>query len=159
MKLRIRASGIVLDADNRILLVNERSANNESEHWMPPGGGFEEQDSSMLACMQREVWEETGLVVQGGRLIYIREFAESSQQTHHLELSFLVRDFQGEINFNRPQELVETGLTRQTRWFSQEETKDFAVYPKYLREEFWVSLASGLEQTKYLGVTKEGEEW
>ncbi len=104
MKPRIRCAGIVLDAENRTLLVHEQSLSNKMQFfWIPPGGGLEEQDSSVLACMEREVREETGLIVQGGRLLYLREFVDINNQTHNLEIMFLVRDFQGEINPNHPQ--------------------------------------------------------
>ena len=65
--------------------------------WVPPGGGLEPQDSSTIACVKREYFEETGLSVEVGRLIYVREFREDSRNRYHLELYYLADAVSGEI--------------------------------------------------------------
>jgi 8-oxo-dGTP diphosphatase len=153
MKHRIRAAGLVLDPDQRILLVRETDPVTGSEFWVPPGGGLEPQDSSVIACLQRELKEETGLTIQAGRLVYLREFAETSRQVHHIELFFEVRDYQGQINSGSSANGRQvTDLTRHAQWFRQDELASLQVYPEQLKKEFWLDCLAGVKHTQYLGV-------
>lgn len=152
MKHRIRAAGLVLDPDQRILLVQETDLITGAAFWTPPGGGLEPQDSSVIECVKREVQEETGLIIEVGRLVYWREFAEASRQTHHLELYFEVRDYQGQINraASTPGAPA-TDLLRHAQWFRQDELASLQVHPEQLKREFWVDRSAGMQQTRYLG--------
>jgi ADP-ribose pyrophosphatase YjhB (NUDIX family) len=57
-------SGIVRDARNRVLLVQQQ----DNGVWSTPGGIVEMEDTPADAVV-REVWEETGLFVHPSRLI------------------------------------------------------------------------------------------
>ena len=59
-------AGIVRDAGDRILLVQQR----DDDTWSTPGGAVEMVDSPANAVV-REVWEETGLLVQPTRVLAV----------------------------------------------------------------------------------------
>ncbi len=153
MEHRIRAAGLVLDPDQRILLVRETDPETGNEFWVPPGGGLESQDSSVIACLQREIQEETGLTVQVGRLVYLREFAQTSKQVHHIELFFEVRDYQGHINNGGSANGRQAAdLTRHAQWFHQDDLASLHVYPEQLKKEFWLDCLAGVKYTQHLEV-------
>ena len=54
---RVSAKGIVIDDQNRILLAHESDGT-----WDMLGGGLD-HDEDPIACLKREIQEETGLVV------------------------------------------------------------------------------------------------
>jgi 8-oxo-dGTP pyrophosphatase MutT (NUDIX family) len=59
-------AGIVRDADDRILLVQQR----DDGTWSTPGGSIEMVDTPADAVV-REVWEETGLLVAPTRILAV----------------------------------------------------------------------------------------
>lgn len=66
MSGRRRVAGII-ERDGTVLMVRERvrlpdGTHRGAEYWTLPGGGVEEGESER-AAVEREVWEETGLVV------------------------------------------------------------------------------------------------
>ncbi|MBC8102695.1 MAG: NUDIX hydrolase [Cytophagales bacterium] len=152
---RIRAAGLLVH-DSKLLLVLEKNLATGSGFWTPPGGGLEAEDGSAVSCVQREFREETGLSVEVGDLVYVREFAEISRGTHHLELFFRVHWVQGHLHITDPgAPPVGTDLMRYARWFSQSEMQDLAVAPRELKRSFWEDALSGITETRYLGVTAE----
>jgi ADP-ribose pyrophosphatase YjhB (NUDIX family) len=62
-KHSVSVAGIVIDDDNRVLLIQRR----DNGHWEPPGGVLE-LDETFEQGVIREVHEETGLRVQVERL-------------------------------------------------------------------------------------------
>ncbi|MGV8762965.1 NUDIX domain-containing protein, partial [Pseudomonas aeruginosa] len=74
LRHRIRAAGLLV-VEQRILLVRHEVGGDI--YWIPPGGGFESEcDESTKDTVRREFFEETGLRVDVGPLVYVREFAE-----------------------------------------------------------------------------------
>jgi ADP-ribose pyrophosphatase YjhB (NUDIX family) len=57
-------TGIVFDAENRILLVHQRDV----DVWSTPGGAVEPNEIPSNAVV-REVWEETGLLTEPTRIL------------------------------------------------------------------------------------------
>ena len=76
MKHRIRAAAIVVEGDS-MLLVKHQGHGPEDGYvwWVPPGGGVEGEES-LEECARRETLEETGLSVELGNIVYVREFLE-----------------------------------------------------------------------------------
>ena len=66
---RVAARALVLDADGRILLVehSDPSRPHDGSWWITPGGGRATGESAQAAAA-RELWEETGLVVDPAML-------------------------------------------------------------------------------------------
>lgn len=54
--------------DDHILLVKHKKHATGEEYWVLPGGGREPNETEE-ACVQREMWEETGLKVTVERLL------------------------------------------------------------------------------------------
>lgn len=64
-QLRVGCSATIFDKTREKVLLTQRTDNGR---WCLPGGAMEAGESAAEACV-REVWEETGLVVQVKRLI------------------------------------------------------------------------------------------
>ena len=155
MKHRIRAAGLLVSGD-KLLLALEKIEATGKEFWIPPGGGLEAEDGSVTGCVRREFLEETGLSVKVGSLIYIREFAKTSRETHHLEMFFRVHQTDGHLHqMDQNDPPMGSDLKRYVRWFTQEELQTVDVAPRELRDTFWTEMLAGLSQARYLGVSIE----
>jgi 8-oxo-dGTP diphosphatase len=145
MRYGISAAALVVQ-DNRLLLVNHREAG-RYDFWLPPGGRLEGSES-ILACARRETLEETGLVVEPDRILYVQEFTEPGY--HFVKFFILCRDFSGELTLENRD--AAEGFLVGVGFFSREELQGMDVHPANLKGEFWADLKSGLRQTKYLGL-------
>lgn len=155
MTHRIGARGILVSpSGDQILLALEDVAADGKELWVPPGGGLEPEDGSLIACLRREFREETGLTVEVGPMLYAREYSEPSRQSHHLGLFFLVHSPQGERHqTDRDAPPQGADLRRHTEWFTQDELKDLFVRPEDLRDGAWIDHAA--PGARYVGVGHE----
>ena len=111
------------------------------------------QDQSIVECASREAFEETGLKVTVGKLIYLREFVEEAQAVHHLELFFLAQDFHGDLTLEHIRgKGPDEDFIRELGWLARGELQERTVYPEHLADGFWDDLAAGFPETRYLGV-------
>lgn len=67
----IHCKGLLFDSDGRLLPV--RQAESVGTYWNAPGGRMDEGDS-LESCLEREIREETGLIVEAARLAYSHTF-------------------------------------------------------------------------------------
>ena len=122
--------------------------------WVPSGGGLEEGDESVLECARREVFEETGLTADLGKIAYLREFVEQEAQRHQFEVFLACTSFSGALtvanNVGQPDE----SWVQEVRFLSREEVRPLVVYPGMLKDGFWEDLEQGFPETKYLGVQR-----
>src|SRR4030042_5174388 len=141
MQHRIRAAAIVV-RDNRVLLVMHRHPGAGVEWWVPPGGGIMGEET-IYECARREAFEETGLVVELGQILYLREFLDLESDIHHFEVFILAASFTGELTMAniKPAE-PEIAYIKEVRFFSQDEIQGLIVYPEILKDKFWQDLAS-----------------
>lgn len=72
----IATRGIVLNRDNHILVVSTNQ-----KKWHLPGGWIDNLENPYTAC-EREVYEETGLIVKTEKIIFISEMIEDSISKH-----------------------------------------------------------------------------
>jgi ADP-ribose pyrophosphatase YjhB (NUDIX family) len=78
---RVSARAVILDPDGRLLLVRQRTAG-QDVHVLP--GGRMEIGETAAEALRREVWEETGLRVTVGDLLWVREFLPDRHRGHPL---------------------------------------------------------------------------
>ena len=153
MKHRIRAAGILV-VDNKILLIKHKHAN--YNYWAPPGGGLEAIDTSTKATVKREVLEESGLTVEVGSLIFIKEFFEKSKNIYHVEQYYLINAFQGEVslkNVTKTQNLEH--LITDIKWVTKQELQSINVFPEQLKTLLWTKLQEQKITPVHLGVEIE----
>ncbi len=155
MQHRVRAA-VILVNDDSLLLVKHVDPHSGATWWIPPGGGLEPEDESILACARREVMEETGLQVEIGKLVYLREFAEAAAGVHHVELYFLCGSHEGVISLdNVAGSGPDEEYIRDVDWVPRRDLGGLNVYPEHLAEGFWDDLRTGFPQVVHLGTTSD----
>ncbi len=100
-RLRVRVCGLYREHD-RLLMVKHRGVGTSGTFWSPPGGGIEFGETAAMA-LQREILEETGLVVDAGRLVCVNEFVQPP--LHAIELFFEVKRTSGELQVGTDPEM------------------------------------------------------
>jgi 8-oxo-dGTP diphosphatase len=153
---RVRAAVLMVE-DDRLLLVKHVHPETGETWWIPPGGGLEPEDESILACALREVYEETGLEVDLGPLLYLREFREAEAGVHHLELFFLGSAARGELTLEHVKGSgPDEAYIRDVAWVSRADLPGKTVHPEHLTAGFWDDLQQGFPGVRYLGVQLDG---
>lgn len=153
---RIRSAAIIVK-DNAVLLVKHRFPERGGfECWVPPGGGLDDGES-IYDCAKRETYEETGLTVELGPIIYLREFVEVSKARHHFEIYILATSFSGELTMaNIPLSDPDFAFIKEVQFLTKHEMQKVTVFPEVLKEKFWQDLSSGKRmETQYLGQQRE----
>ncbi len=132
-KLRVRASGLLVE-DEKLLLVKLRSPISNDDIWMPPGGGVEFGES-IHAALKREYKEETGLSVEVGKLIHINELID--EPFHAIEFFFWVKEIGGVLELGKdPEHAAEFQLLKELQFVSYQELKNRKVKPDFLKMNF-----------------------
>lgn len=126
MEHRIRAAGILV-RNNSVLLVKVKDPT--GEYWIPPGGGFENDDVSTKACLRREFLEEAGLDVTVGALICVREFLETTAGRYNAEFFYQITDYTGEPHIENLHGLNDEEFIQGVEWVDIEALKDCRTYP------------------------------
>jgi len=129
--LRNRANAIIV-SDNSLLLLKLNLPTREYPVWMPPGGGVNFGET-LEDALVREVKEETGLVVQPLKLLWIHEFLEKPY--HALEFYFECSISGGMLKLGSDPEISENDqILLDLKFISADEAKELPVYPEFLRE-------------------------
>ncbi|MBD5554871.1 MAG: NUDIX hydrolase [Roseburia sp.] len=79
----VRVTGILIE-DEQILVVKQKLS--ESRDWSLPGGRLE-RGETLEQALKREIKEETGLIVEVGKLLYICDVGTSSNTVLHITFS------------------------------------------------------------------------
>ncbi|HEX9957343.1 MAG TPA: NUDIX hydrolase [Fibrella sp.] len=103
-RLRVRVCGLYREND-RLLMVKHRGVGTSDTFWSPPGGGIEYGETAGTA-LRREIREETGLIVDPGRLVCINEFVKPP--LHAIELFFEVQRVGGQLVVGADPEMNDT---------------------------------------------------
>jgi ADP-ribose pyrophosphatase YjhB (NUDIX family) len=155
MKQRIRAAALI-KVKGKVLLV-EHQDKRGNRWWVPPGGGLEDSDPSILDCVKREVREETGLEIQVGILRYVQEFIDKTNETRHLGLFFDAEvKNEYEVEFPEVAPTVSDAALLTVKWVGSTEIQNLSVFPEVLKREYWKSSSNNL--TQYLGVSSESKD-
>src|SRR6266516_4110927 len=67
---RRTARAILIDADDRLLLIR-RTKPGQPVYWTTPGGGVDDTDASIEAAMHREIAEEMGAEAAGASQVFL----------------------------------------------------------------------------------------
>ena len=67
---RRTARAILIDADDRLLLI-KRTKPGQAVYWTTPGGGVDDTDASIEAAMHREIAEEMGAEAAGASQVFL----------------------------------------------------------------------------------------
>ena len=86
-KPRLSVRALILDDEDRLLLVNAWPEDKGSHLWCAPGGGCK-VGQSLPENLAREVFEETGLAVEVGAPALINEFHDPKTGFHQVDLFF-----------------------------------------------------------------------
>jgi 8-oxo-dGTP diphosphatase len=147
------SAGALIVRENQLLLVHHHQ-DGKYDFWLPPGESLVGEES-IFDCARREAFEETGLQIDLGPIVYIQEFVEPGY--HFCKFFILCTAFQGQITLAHlePKE----GFLVDARFFSQEQMSELTVFPERLKTGFWDELKTGFLQTRYLGLEMiQGEQ-
>ena len=151
MKHRV-SGGAILVKDESILLVKHVEPDRGKTYWVGPGGRVEKYDSSIYDCVRRETFEETGLTIELGPIVYLGERFDPQTNTLHFGIFILGTGYSGDLTIrNIKGKGPDEHLIKDVRWIHRRELRDIVVYPQMLRNEFWEDLARGFPEVKYLG--------
>lgn len=132
---RIAARGLVVK-DNRLLFVS-----NEGHYWYLPGGGVEENED-LCTCVEREIFEETGLKVRTGKLLYVLESFDLKDNVHKINFYFQTTLISGDISDNWSDT---DNCVQFRRYFGLEEIQAKNTFiPHFLKDGKWLQACSGI---------------
>ena len=129
-KVRVRVCGICIE-DNKLLMVKHLGIGKNKYLWAPPGGGLEFGEDS-ADTLKREFLEETNLVVEAGRFMFINEYVEPP--LHAIELFFEVKTLSGTLKTGTDPEIKGRQIIADVRFMSFEEAQQ--EHPQRLHNLF-----------------------
>ncbi|KOO08614.1 NUDIX domain-containing protein [Vibrio hepatarius] len=153
MEHRIRAAGILIEEDV-VLLVKVKDFS--GEYWILPGGGMEQGDTSTKACLKREFFEETGLDVEVGELLCVREFLETSKGRYNAEFFYQVTGYRGEIHIQNLKGLSDEEYIQAVEWVRVTELPGKRLYPVELQSRL-LTMIEERDYSTHLGAYVQGE--
>jgi ADP-ribose pyrophosphatase YjhB (NUDIX family) len=116
---RIRVGVVLLEGD-ALLLVEHRKG--DRGYWLLPGGGLEHGET-FFDCAVREVREETGLVVEPERVVYLSEAIAPGGGRHIVNVFVKARRVEGSLA------LPEDDIIAAVRWVPLAELPGLVMYP------------------------------
>jgi 8-oxo-dGTP diphosphatase len=101
MGLKITARGIVFHQGKllcaRLKPYRDASVQKSHDFWCTPGGGLDNGEA-IIACVEREMVEETGIKPVIGNLLYVQQYAEDG--TDYVEFFFHIVNSQDYLHID-----------------------------------------------------------
>ena len=147
MKHRISA-GVILEHQSRLLLVRHVLPG-RYDFWVAPGGGVQGEEELSAAAV-REVWEESGLLVEAGRLAYIEELVEPDLRV--CKFWFLGSLLGGQLSTAAPAAKAEH--ITEAAWLTRQELEGRTVFPPVIRAEYWIHREERYNSPRHLALRR-----
>jgi len=141
--IRIGAGGIILDR-GMIVLVKHGAEQHGKDFLVGPGGHVENGESIPSAVV-REVKEETGLIVNPLKILFIEDMMSS--QSRVIKIWYLCSIRSG--NLSRTPNAIQEGIIDAGLYF-QHELEHELVYPSILKELDWDTFIKDDWATRYI---------
>lgn len=127
---RTRAVAILLDRENVLLMQRNKNGN---EFFCFPGGGVDEGENAEQAAV-RELEEETTMIGEIDRLLYVHEYDDGNDQYF-----YLIKNFSGTPVL--PKESIEAQHMSsenfyKPQWVPLSEIPNIKLYPLEIRDHF-----------------------
>lgn len=146
MRHRISAAGIVLRGDE--LLLVRHCHPGRYDFWLPPGGGLEGEEN-IFEGAEREVYEETGLIVRARRLLYLQEILEPGQRI--CKSFVLCQEVSGQLSLDHRVD-DERDFLAEAQFFPVGGLAGLDVRPSFFRDTFWQDREASFPAFRYLGL-------
>jgi 8-oxo-dGTP diphosphatase len=140
------SAGVIVENDNKILLVRHLKPG-AYDFWVAPGGGAL-GDEDLRATANREAFEECGLHIEPDRMLYIEEFVQPGKR--HCKVWFAARLVGGTLDCGAPEARSEHIV--EAAWLAREELVDKTVFPPMLLDDYWDDKAAGRTEPRYVGL-------
>jgi 8-oxo-dGTP pyrophosphatase MutT (NUDIX family) len=151
-KHRIRLTGLAVRG-HEVLLVEQESPRTGIRRWSTPGGGLEYDDADIFRGVEREMYEETGLVVQAGAIRFMNEFFHVSTDQLMLDVWIDCHPVGGTWGEATMDNIRADDFITDLRWWSREAfcTSDRLANVPLLNPLFWDNLHAPVGPVIHLG--------
>lgn len=143
MKHRISA-GVIIEQADRVLAVRCVKPG-AYDFWVAPGGGVQGSESLREAA-QREVREETALLVDPVALAYIEELVSPEVRFCKFWFTGIVKG--GMLSVAAPE--AKTEFITEAAWLSRLELQQRQVFPRVLTDRYWHDRKAGFRVPVHL---------
>jgi len=128
LKFRIAARALVVQ-DRRLLFVSDNG-----DYWYLPGGRVEGKEN-LIECVEREVYEETGLIVKAENLLHVLECFDIEDHLHKIHFYFQTTLLNGDLSETWQDE---GGGVQFRRYFDLTEIRQNPkILPRFLANGDW----------------------
>ncbi|MEK7346750.1 MAG: NUDIX hydrolase [Pseudomonadota bacterium] len=124
------SAGAIVEHEGRLLMVRH-VVPGKYDFWVAPGGGVKGSESYEEAAA-REVWEETGLSVSVGSLLYVEDLI--NPECRFVKFWFAAQLVGGSISTSHPEAAAEH--ITEAAWLHPSELHGKVVFPTVLNQQY-----------------------
>ncbi len=117
---RVRAAAIIQTETGVLFVEHEKDG---GTYWLLPGGGVDFGES-LAEALEREVLEETGVIVETGDLVFANDSIPPDKHRHQINLVF-----EAEYKGRQPGHSPTDPRVRRSRFLSFSAIETLALYP------------------------------